>query len=1244
MENLDFLFSLIEVIEPYNSLDLLSKVGALQLCPENANHAFRFEALAHAINCVKYEPNKPSLTRHRLDRICNEPPLGDSFIQSQEDPTPNAFTEAFTFFGGSYIVFPGQLSDPTFILKHLDTAIFQSEKFKVHKGFLSKVYRMNHSLLVISDTIAKRSGLARNMSPRPLSETIFIPRDIDTQKGVVEFSLRELEDNFGPFGLEYSDLEPFIRPFGQLKIDSYSFQNSPIHFKPIIRFEDKLVVAEPWMLLATLRHHILLAAKKYGVIDLLFEEYQKAVLHTVGFSLNRFGYKQIYYALQETDLQIDIRESLWTLDADKVFYVVVRFDNFTDYSGNDLFKDNINLKEGKWLDKRLMEVEQQVHQANVNLGDIFFLLINVGIGRSQIIALQLNKLEQEPVVLMLSASELETLSLLYDFDSLVLYKFAKAQQAIRESTLVFSWSTLDEFEIYRKNHFSYYFNDGPRPKSIIVAVGEGREIKLEVLQKLDIHAVPYFELDSWIEVMNVYHTPSCPIYSPINFHPKQISFFVELSPMSFWIKSMNQSNYLESNTDIPNPGIFVDLISYWIWQFGKELSRCLADVDLCCPIVIEIGIDETEQWIKKFDLEQDNNLPLSIRIINEFEIQIMVKPAILRLLNTANNFGEIQVMQFILEGLTNLLASYGWIEQSNALESLIPQIIEEQRLFPRKKKLLAIDPNTIPSLLPGNLIEFRKVQEADRSILLDEAGDFLKNELHLQVGNIPKDQYTYILNSIVGFYFTKLSNMVSELSSKYLLDFLVSHYEAIITEKTRRNITITTQLECFSPVQELTQQLVEQLPEIDDAAVSCRFLIEFVVSQPPKGEMPISLAVYDQMMALASEIISRGNQSDFCKYGLFEFDFRLLESGRLGFDRSQFNARVDKFQNSRSIEEIVEAGESFTRWWRERSFVSRENDPQHVKKLDQAFEAEFGIMLTDISRFVSELGDLSVSMDSAQLKKMERSKLVTEMSNTLEWEEKKTLLIINFLSLSPREKFLIPPKPFRKSDIYPWRMNRGLSYIRRPLLFVREDNQTIVCWGVRHLFTSFDYLLNAIVSGRLQDGYKSKEMREFLGRLHSREGEEFNDCVYDEITHLPGVIVDKKVKKVGGIRIGAPHNDLGDLDVFAIFPKKKVLAIIECKDLEIARNAIEMSREVEALFVGNDHSTSTIVKHLRRVNWVKSNLTFVLKSYGIKKIGKWKIEPILVVSKEMITPYFHNAPIPVYAFNRFVSDYLSKHS
>lgn len=1218
---------------------MLAKVAILQLYPENASQSIRIEALAHAINCIPYIPGKPKVSRHKLSQILNEPPLGKGDIQSQEDPASNAFTEAFTFFGGSYIVFPGQISEPTFNLKNLNHAIFHSEEFFSHKDFRKKIYAMNLGILALSNILAHRMGLERNMLPVIKSRSIYVPNDIDQKTSIVTFPLAELEELLDSFKIGYKAIEPFIQDFGLLSSDSYSFQNSPLHSRPLIRFEDQIIVAEPWMLLATLRQHILLVAKEYNLLDLLFTAYTTIVLHSIDSSLHRLGYKETGYKFDQPKLDIEIQESVWYLDTDKALYVAAVFDDFRDFVGDEVFEVQNDRNQGEIIDDRLSSVEQKLYADAINLGGVFYLIIQVGIGRSTVMGLNFDKTNKKAIATVLSANELNILSVLFPSDRFLLYKFAKAQQAILDSTKVIAWSALDEFSIYRDNHFSFYLSDDARPTLINIAPGSGLGIIKEYLDKVDIHAVRSYRSNGWFEVENYYRHRSCPIFTPINFNPSEIALVVELPNTTIWVTANVDYEKESRISEKQNPFAFVDIISYWLWQFYIICPDCFSQINLDNPLHFEVLINQEnneDESIKKTPL-------VATCFPSNNKMEIHISPEVVNLINTPDNSGELEIVNYVLRGLSVLLTTNGWTEQAGKIQDQLHNFIELEKSSPRKKKVLSIDPSINPTMLPGNPITFRKIQEADTSNVLDDEGDFIKREFQLSPGPIPNSQHVFTLNKIVEFLFMKLASMIDDLYPEHLLDFLVTHYEAIIFQRSNRRLTIPTQLACFSSSKELVEQLIEELPEIDDAALSCRFLIEYVVAQPPTGKNPISFEVYDQLMALSSEIIARANQSDMAKYGLFNFDFAFLESGRLGFNRSEFNSKVNTFQNHRSADEIYHAGDNFARWWKERPEIEPKDFPLEVKELNQAFEAEFGIMFSDLTLLISELGNLSLDVSQAQYKTMEFSTLVEQLSKTLHWNQDKTLKIVNFLSLEPRDEFLNPPNPFLKTDVYPWRMSRGLSYLRRPLLIVINNGYKNVCWGVRHLFASSDYLLQAVVSGRLQDRYISRAMQDFIGKNSTKKGEEFNQRVFDSCALIPGVISRKKVKAISGKRIGYPDKDLGDIDVMAFFPNKRIIAVIECKDLGIARNAIEMSHELEVLFTGNSKKEATITKHKKRSEWIKDNLPSVLDSVGIHDKTKWKVEPILVVGSEMMTSAFHKSTIPVYQVDRFISEYLSRY-
>lgn len=95
--------------------------------------------------------------------------------------------------------------------------------------------------------------------------------------------------------------------------------------------------------------------------------------------------------------------------------------------------------------------------------------------------------------------------------------------------------------------------------------------------------------------------------------------------------------------------------------------------------------------------------------------------------------------------------------------------------------------------------------------------------------------------------------------------------------------------------------------------------------------------------------------------------------------------------------------------------------------------------------------------------------------------------------LSPRSDFLVPPQPYSSSDVYPWRFNRGLSYIRRPLLKVEHTSGDELIWGNRHLYHSHGYLFDLIVTSRIFA--QSAKMRELIGKFNRERGDTFNDDV-----------------------------------------------------------------------------------------------------------------------------------------------------
>jgi len=146
--------------------------------------------------------------------------------------------------------------------------------------------------------------------------------------------------------------------------------------------------------------------------------------------------------------------------------------------------------------------------------------------------------------------------------------------------------------------------------------------------------------------------------------------------------------------------------------------------------------------------------------------------------------------------------------------------------------------------------------------------------------------------------------------------------------------------------------------------------------------------------------------------------------------------------------------------------------------------------------------------------------LLDRLAARLPWPRERILHTLELLSLVSRRDFLSPPAPYKQVEVYPWRFNRQLSYLRRPFVW-REQNGTVeVLWGNRHLYRSMFYLNELCFSGRLSAQARTPEMQRLMSQFLNQRGDAFNDQVADFLkqTAPDGAIVDRRVQAIGALQ------------------------------------------------------------------------------------------------------------------------------
>jgi hypothetical protein len=260
--------------------------------------------------------------------------------------------------------------------------------------------------------------------------------------------------------------------------------------------------------------------------------------------------------------------------------------------------------------------------------------------------------------------------------------------------------------------------------------------------------------------------------------------------------------------------------------------------------------------------------------------------------------------------------------------------------------------------------------------------------------------------------------------------------------------------------------------------------------------------------------------------------------------------------------------------------------------------------------------------------------LEQELADELGWSMGRVQDAITLHVLAPRESFLPAPPGFTNTELWPWRFNRNLSYMRRPLLRRPSSGGDEYVWGLRQPERAGRYLFDLIFTERLRA--RSAPMKNLMTRLRQHETKAFVSRVAD-VLRASGIPVDTNVKKVAGERMRRANNqDIADVDVLAADPQSLVIYAFECKDLAGARTPAELHNELSQTFSGDTTRGSAALRQLERVAWLRDRVPQTLLHLGISSTSTtWTIEGAIVTDIHVLSPYVAECPLPVTAFSEF---------
>jgi hypothetical protein len=1083
--------------------------------------------------------------------------------------------------GGGFLVGSGLSDQSVFVLKLVVRALFQYAAIDPH---LTKEHAdLFHFALAISDRTLRAAGLSRGMARGGApQQSVSAPDGGNSLLAAVEISPAEQSE------LPVS-LAPLIRDLGEVVGEEIS------PAQPFVAANERLIVAYPFEVAATLRHFAATEIVRRGFESEFSLRLSVAAASVLDASLRRLGMTSLgppEDLLPETPFpELSGGEALYRFDDDKVAHAMLIVDDLSGYDCNQLYQF--------W---NCRDLEASAHDRAREVRDHLLRRSDVGAVHSLFVVVPLDRGMQFAVPESLHATflplyDLESFAQSAANDPLALWKLAQATSELAALGELFSFSPLDVHQFLRES--DYEIPTAEQPTLIVARPGGGGVLREEQARRLDPHPVPHpsgsgIEVERWLP-----HAPGVPIYLPRESPWSDFECLVEGDGLFVWVVGPNS-----------DPGRAIGhTIAYWLWQALPDITDRLEGLaDDKGTLLVRFDLERASRWE-----EDDHLLPRKparrsepfacIQTSAGTETFVLTETA-RSWLRSADNAGERELLRHVLAYLLG--------------ESRFVDEIVDRRVPPGYKKQLIFSSGPDPRLsMRGLPREFRAVQPYDRARTRSALSRRLSERYPQAFGPTVEDEAQELLHAYVGFAFEELQLRLRTFAPHPLIERLILLNERLVQEQAQLRTTALTNRLAYGDVDESLADRDLTEARLAEASVATRFLIELAASSPHREARRFSLADVDELLALAVELIQAGRTSDAIRHGLGNPEVALHENGLSMSPGEAVSASLANFIAER-LESEIAGGEATLReliWEPPAELV--ELPPE----LDEAFAQEVGIPFSEIGVFLSALIDYGIDTESGVV-----NAPLTAIRSVLReagfTDSNQIAIALERFSLAPRDDFLAPPAPAGLSDVYPWRMNRALSFLRRPLVHHGDR----VLYGVRHLYNAQTHLARQIEGGRFPA--RTAKLRKLQGKYGRLIGRSFEDAVSElfERYHYPHRV---RVRQLQGRPLANEGRNLGDIDVLVADESRRRLIAVDAKCLGAKLNADDMLRQSEQL-LGTRRSAAS--RTSARADWLASNRDAAAAEFGNPDIDKWTVMALIVTDCVLPAAYFTASAVPILSY------------
>lgn len=1177
------LSSIIDDLAPYDIYDVLARVSSLNLMIENQNKSTILDALIAGILSRPLEsyPGKAKMSSGRFRNVINR--LESMGLKMMVDPAENAFIERVRYYG-NYWIFPGINHSPAHTLQgFLDVLCLGNIEFD--ENFKRKAHQLINFILQISNVTAHILGYGLDTIQHVEQATVKLPdsKQSDLLKSCVFLKYSIIENLVEDEEIRQCLFADFMRR-DLSEVITGDFQDFFAH--PFLKVDEETVLLlNPSVLVPFAIHHLIILATTFEAKDILIDSYNNKIWRDCKKDLLELGHKKILE--REYDIELinnqHRKEIIMAVGNNKLLFVHFVCDAGENYDSKAMFGRHVITSDVPAIRDRIEYFVSKLPM--VDEENIYQLIIMNSFGRT--IGYETTKSEAHYSI-PLSPYELHCVAVNELNREEFIPRYINAKKKLTMMLPPMMSSELNSIEIYTSNDYSFYLSDDYDPKvmSTCFGLGDSLDYVIRAVKKEDRHLISSYDGVHLCDVVlndpvrNIYFTKGAGLTPP--------TLVVKFNHVNIWftvgaITSAEKANVLYAITDT---------ISYWLAEAKEIIKWMTFRTD-----AIRIHIDLSEPIEQYYNMIEDRGDFLSgiEYTYSGNTLNMIWKPTAYQLLGEKTNNTERIMLKSVIEELAKLNATSAELSHLDMLFA-----------NPVKKKVYEINVANTPYMAPtGGVVP--NIPPEEEHQLLDEIGDYFLALPEYDYGRVPDEKRAALTNKVVSYLYSLLQSEIAQLNPTGLYEKVCYDLETVMHDIMLSHSRYAYDIACYP---ERAERLIEKYNEANKVSVALKFLAEYISATPPNGQNLLGTMQYDRILAICSLIVDWAYKNDLFFYNIFNSPVYFLKSGRIGMEREEndYLSKINASARMRRMESLSDPRISV--------FSPLKPFADFRNLIDEAFLDEYGFTFQQFASCITAIADFGDTI-KGEVKRVHRATLINKVAQDTQFTIECVNAVVDLIALGKRDDFLIPPKPFRREDVYPWRFNRELSFTRRPIIQYNDE----MIWGNRQLHHMLRYTVDLIMEGK----YKARrpKLKGLIGKLSDIRGNEFNSAVFQKLNTIEGLIVRERLSKINGKRIAdADGNVLGDIDVFYIVPEKRKIVVGEAKDFSFAKNPYEMDQEYRRIFVDGD-KPCYMTKHKRRAAWIQEHLEDVKVHFGLPD-GKWCVKTVMFTSEEIVSNSFYH--------------------